>query len=178
MDAAKHRLEQLACKVSLKIEPARAADIRQFWTAERGVTDPALLHRARRFSGVYPRYRDIKALRTLLKVGLQLHPAGCPGSLTLCAMRPSSQAWDAVISRNVVHSLGCHPGNQVALQHPHVLCVKAHPWSWALPGRPRSSIKLPHYNWTAVTRTVRDSLKQAAEARQPANTGPLPGWHF
>ena len=66
--SAYSRLEQLAQKVSLKIEPQRQADIRRFWQEDRGLTDPALLTRAHRFSGVYPRYRDLKYLKSTLKV--------------------------------------------------------------------------------------------------------------
>ena len=62
------RLQQLAQKVSLKLKPERQASIRAFWEQERGVSDPALLHRARNFSIVYPRYRDLPYLRSQLKV--------------------------------------------------------------------------------------------------------------
>lgn len=52
----------------MKIAPQRQADIRRFWQEERDLTDPALLARAHRFSGVYPRYRDLKYLKSQLKV--------------------------------------------------------------------------------------------------------------
>ena len=67
--AANLKIEQLAQKNSLKIKPEREADIQRFWEGERGVRHPALLARLKRFSGCYPRYRDTKALRALLKVG-------------------------------------------------------------------------------------------------------------
>lgn len=87
------RTDQLAQKNSLKIKPEREAEIQRFWVEERALTDAALLARVKRFAGCYPRYRDLKILRALLKVGLEqlgfldpgkIRTAACLACVTMC----------------------------------------------------------------------------------------------
>ena len=84
--AAISKTEQLAQKNSLKIKPEREADIQRFWEEERGLRHPALLARLKRFSGCYPRYRDTKALRALLKVGVMVSLSQHVQTGSVCAV--------------------------------------------------------------------------------------------
>ena len=70
------RAASRAAQVALKIAPQRREAIRAFWRQERGVVDAALLWRAHRLSGAYPRYRDLRYLEAQLRVS----PRQCAGA--------------------------------------------------------------------------------------------------
>ena len=84
-----------------------------------------------------------------------------------------------MIQRRFPHEQGCRPGNQLALQHPYVLNVRAHPYSWGggRQHRSRAKLPLPHYHWKAVVRTVQDAIA-APDRPKPAQARTLAGWDF